>query len=178
MDLHQLDRDVAELEAFEQGREPHLDGDAAAKDDSLLRHDNRVVDLVGPDVLDAHGMEKLERRCLEGPDDPQLLVGMDVVGQLAPRYRGLELVPDARLPQALDALGSVAMEEQLERPLVVPGGQRDALGLLARAAGGVRCADPCEWRPPVVEDLQRLVDLVCGYARRCHLCIRPAGNQS
>jgi hypothetical protein len=58
--LQQLDRDVAHLEPLEERGEAHLQRDGGAEDDGLLRDDDGVVDLVGPDVFDAHSVQELE----------------------------------------------------------------------------------------------------------------------
>lgn len=153
-DLQQPRLDVPQLEPLEQRREAHLDGQRPAEDDGLLRDDNGVLDLVGPDVLDAHGVQELEGGGLQRPDDAHVLVGLDVGGEAAARDARLEAVRDGRLGDALERLARVAREHVLEGELVVARLQDHGLGVAAD-----------EGLPPVLQDGDRLVDLVLGDAR-------------
>ena len=159
---------VAELEALEQRRQAHLQRQGAAENDGLLRHGDGVLDLVGPDVLDAHSVQELEGRGLERADDADVLVGVDVGREAAAHYTRLEAVRDGRLGYALERLACVAGEHVLEGEFVVAGGQHRALGVAAH-----------EGLPPVLEDRDRLVDLVLRDARRRDLGLgEPAARVS
>jgi hypothetical protein len=164
-DLQQLDRDVAHLEPLEERGEAHLERDGGAEDDGLLRDDDGVVDLVGPDVFDAHSVQELEGRGVERPDDAQGLVCRHIVGELAAGDCRLESVDDAGLGDALDALAGVAGEVDLEGPLVVSGVEDRLVAIVA----------PDERLPPVSQELGVLVDLGCGQARGGRLGLVPTG---
>lgn len=148
-DLEKADGNLAKLEALEQRGETHLEVDATAKGNSLLRDDNGVVNLVGPDVLHAHSVVELEGTGLKSADDAQVLIRVQVVGELAATDGGLEAIGDGGLGDALDALSGVAGHGVLEGILVVAGLQRHAL------AG---CAD--KWVPAVLEDGDEAIDLL------------------
>lgn len=79
MHFHQPAVDFADLEALEQGREPRLKRNGGPKHNSLLWDDDAVFDLVRPDVLDAHSMQKLQRRGLQCPDYSDSFLGVQVV---------------------------------------------------------------------------------------------------
>lgn len=83
MNLHQPAVDVAYLESLEQGGESGLQRDRGAKDNGLLWDNDAVLDLVGPDVFDAHGVEEFQGRGLKSTDNSQSLLGVQVVRQLA-----------------------------------------------------------------------------------------------
>lgn len=162
--LQQPRLDIPELQPLEQRREPHLDRQRPAEHDGLLRDHDGVLDLVGPDVLDAHGVQELERRRLERPDDAHVLVGVDVGGEAAAGDARLEAVGDRGLGDALERLARVAGEHVLEGELVVAGLEDDGLGFAAD-----------EGLPAVLEDRDRLVDFVLGDARGCDLCLGEPG---
>lgn len=164
-DLQQPRLDVPQLEPLEQRSQAHLQRKRAAEHHGLLRDDDGVLDLVGPDVLDAHGVQDLEGRGLEGADNAQVLVGVDVGSQAAAHHAGLEAVGDGGLGDALERLARVAGHHVLEGKLVVARLEDHALGVAAH-----------ERLPPVLEDGDGLVDLVLRDARGGDFCLGESGR--
>lgn len=163
--LNHLRRNLPQFEALEERRKPHLHGDVASKDYCLLWDYNRVVDLVGPDVLDAHGVQELEGRRFKCAYYAKVLVAVKIVRQLSATDCRLQTVGDGSLGDALDALGSIAGQGKFKGPFVVAGGERHALAV-----------DSDEGRPSVLEDVDRLVDLLARHTRGTGSWVSPTNS--
>ncbi|MBE3044415.1 hypothetical protein IMZ48_17975 [Candidatus Bathyarchaeota archaeon] len=110
-------------------------------------------------------MQELQRRGLEGADDAEVLVGVDVGREAGAADARLQAVGEGGLGDALEGLARVAREEVLEGELVVPGAEDGGFNVGAAEEGG----------PFVLEDGDRFVDFLLGDAGGSYSGLGEAG---
>lgn len=140
MTFHELRSDLADTQAFEKGDEFEFDLDGGAKDNSLRRSVDRILDLVGPDIFHGlqnqhhplfairygertnayHRMRQLQCTRLQGANDAQRLPHDDILRILASDL-GLKAIRHVGIRQPLDTLWQRSIEDDVERILVVSG---------------------------------------------------------